>query len=195
MTQPRNLSDNPRYGTVHERADGYLLRFERHLLHPMEKVWTALTTPALLAKWFAPGEIELSLGGRVYLAFTDGDTVVDGQVTEFAPPRLLEFTWTDKGNDLGFVRWELTAEDGGTHLVLTHTVPEAARGSGIPMLAGWHSLLAQLAALLNGEPMPRDRWQELHDDYARAGVMDAPPEAAPEEKGNSSDDGTQDRES
>ena len=173
MTQPDHQSDSPRYGTVHEREDGYLLRFERHLRHPVENVWTALTTPAYLAKWFAPGEIELTLGGRVFLAFTDGDTVVDGQVTEFAPPWLLEFTWTDRGNDLGFVRWELAAEDGGTHLVLTHTVPEAARGSGVPMLAGWHSLLEKLTALLDGQPMSAvpDRWQEFHDDYARAGLM------------------------
>ena len=173
MTQHDDQSDRAHYGTVHERADGYQLRFERHLRHPVEKVWSALTDPAKRARWFAPGEIELALGGRVNLAFSDGDGVIDGRVTAFAPPRLLEFTWTDKGNDLGFVRWKLTADGGGTHLVLTHNVPEAARGSGLPMLAGWHSLLAQLAALLDGEPItvPRDRWQELHDDYARAGVM------------------------
>ncbi len=179
MTQTGTLANNPRYGTVHDRADNFLLRFERHLLHPTEKVWTALTTPALLAKWLAPGEIELTLGGRVHLAFTGGDTVIDGRVTEFAPPRLLEFTWTDKGNDFGFVRWELTDEDGGTQLVLTHTVPESARGSAVPMLAGWHSLLEKLTALLDGQPMSAvpDRWQEFHDDYARAGVMDARPTA------------------
>ncbi|MBA3530027.1 MAG: SRPBCC family protein [Propionibacteriaceae bacterium] len=179
MTQHdnENQRDRVRYGTVHERADGYRLRFERHLLHSVEKVWTALTSPAQLAQWFAPGEIELTLGGRVSLAFTDGDTVVDGRVTEFAPPRLLEFSWTDKGNDLGYVRWELLAEDGGTQLVLTHTVPEVSRGFGLPALAGWHSLLERLTALLDGQPVSAvpDRWQAFHDDYARAGVMGAPP--------------------
>jgi hypothetical protein len=95
-------------------------------------------------------------------------------VTAIKPPRLLEFTWTDKGNDLGFVRWELIAEDGGTHLVLTHTVPETARAFGLPALAGWHSLLEKLAALLDGLPFEQDRWQELHDHYDRAGVMGAP---------------------
>jgi uncharacterized protein YndB with AHSA1/START domain len=173
QTQPHDLSNNPRYGTVHERADDYQLRFERHLLHPMEKVWTALTDPTKFAKWFAPGEIELTLGGRVHLAFTDGDGVVDGRVTALAPPELLEFTWTDKGNDLGFVRWELATDDGGTRLVLTHTVPETARGYGLPMLAGWHSLLEKLTALLDGQPISAvpDRWQELHDEYTKAGVL------------------------
>ena len=177
QTETQTLANNPRYGTVHEGEDAFLLRFERHLSHPMDKVWTALTTPAVLAKWLAPGEIELTLGGRVHLAFTGGDTVIDGEVTAYEPPRVLEFTWTDKGNDYGFVRWELTDEAGGTHLLLTHTVPEAARGSGVPMLAGWHSLLEKLAALLDGQPVSDlpDRWQEFHDDYARAGVMDARP--------------------
>jgi uncharacterized protein YndB with AHSA1/START domain len=171
VNQDVDQSDRSRYGTVHEHEDGYQLRFERHLLHPVEKVWAALTNPAQRAQWLAPGELELTLGGRVSLAFTDGDGVIDGQVTAIAPPGLLEFTWTDQDNDFGFVRWELVAGDGDTRLVLTHTVPESARGFGLPMLAGWHSLLDQLAALLDDQPFARDRWQELHDDYARAGVM------------------------
>jgi uncharacterized protein YndB with AHSA1/START domain len=172
VNQDANQSDRSRYGTVQTLPDGYQLRFERQLLHPVEKVWAALTNPAQRAQWLAPGEIELTLGGRVSLAFTDGDGVIDGQVTAIAPPRLLEFTWTDQDNDFGFVRWELMAEEGGTHLVLTHNVPESAREFGLPMLAGWHSLLDRLAALLDDQPFARDRWQELHDDYARLGVMD-----------------------
>jgi len=173
VTHNTDQTERSRDGTVHERADGYQLRFERHLLHPVEKVWDALTDPAQLAQWLAPGEIELTLGGRVYLAFTDGAGVIDGRVTAIAPPRLLEFSWTDEGNDLGFVHWELVADDGGTRLVLTHTLPESARAFGLPALAGWHSLLEKLATLLDGEPMSfaQDRWQELHDHYAQAGVM------------------------
>ena len=191
MTQHADQSDRSRYGTVHKRADGYQLRFERQLSHPVEKVWAALTNPAQLAQWLAPGEIALTLGGRVYLAFTDGDSVIAGQVTAIAPPRLLEFTWTDKDDDFGFVRWELMAEAGSTRLVLTHTVPEAARAFGLPALAGWHTLLEQLVALLDGQPLPssRDRWQEFHDHYARAGVMGA----RPGKEGDSSDDEAHDR--
>jgi uncharacterized protein YndB with AHSA1/START domain len=173
MNQNADQSDRSRFGTVRKRADGYLLRFERQLRHPMEKVWAALTDPTQLAQWLAPGEIELTEGGRVHLAFTDDDSVIDGRVTAIEPPRLLEFTWTDKGDDFGLVRWELIADDRGVRLVLTHNVPEASRGFGLPALAGWHSLLDQLEALLDDEPLPsRDRWQELHDRYAQAGAMD-----------------------
>jgi uncharacterized protein YndB with AHSA1/START domain len=172
VNQDADQSDRSRYGTVHKHEDGYQLRFERQLPHPVEKVWAALTNPAQRAQWLAPGEIELTLGGQVSLAFTDGDGVIDGRVTAIAPPRLLEFTWTDQDNDFGFVRWELIANDGDTRLVLTHTVPESAREFGLPMLAGWHSLLDRLAALLDDQPFAPDRWQALHDDYARLGVMD-----------------------
>jgi uncharacterized protein YndB with AHSA1/START domain len=186
VTQHDDQSDRSRYGMVHEHADGYQLRFERQLRHPVENVWAALTSPAQLAQWFAPGEIELTLGGRVYLAFTDGDSVIDGRVTAIAPPRLLEFTWTDKGDDLGFVRWELSADGGGTRLVLTHSIPGEAGEFGLPALAGWHTLLEQLEALLDGQPLPLpgDRWQEHHDHYARAGVM----AARPGMEGDNSDD-------
>ena len=191
MIQDTDQTDRSRYGTVRESEDGYHLRFERRLRHPVEQAWAALTTPTQLAQWFAPGEIELTLGGRVHLAFTDGDGVIDGRVTAIAPPRLLEFTWTDKGDDLGVVRWELMAEPGGTRLVLLHTVPESARMAGIPMLAGWHTLLEQLAALLDGQPLPLsgDRWQAFHDHYARAGALGA----RPGKKKDSSDDEARDR--
>lgn len=186
MTQHDDQSDRSRYGTVHKRADGYQLRFERQLRHPVENVWAALTSPAQLAQWFAPGEIELTLGGRVHLAFTDGDSVIDGQVTAITPPRLLEFTWTDEGDDLGFVRWELVADGGGTRLVLTHTIPGEADPFVLPSLAGWHVMLERLAALLDGQPEPLsgERWQEFYDHYDRAGVMSARPGMA----GDGSDD-------
>jgi uncharacterized protein YndB with AHSA1/START domain len=178
VTRSQNQPDPSRLGTVQELADGYRLRFERHFQHPIEKVWAALTTPTKRAEWFAPGEMELTLGGRVALAFTDGNTVIDGEVTALEPPRLLEFTWTDKGDDLGFVRWELSREDGGTHLVLTHTLSETARTFGLPALAGWHTLLENLAVLLDGQ-LPSDlpdRWQEFHDHYAELGTMGAQPD-------------------
>jgi uncharacterized protein YndB with AHSA1/START domain len=187
VTQHDDQSDRSRYGTVHERADGYHLRFERQLRHPVEQVWDALTSPAQLAQWFAPGEIELTLGGRVYLAFTDGDSVIDGRVTAIEPPRMLEFTWTDKDDDLGFVRWELMADGGGTHLVLTHTLPGEAGPFVLPSLAGWQVMLERLASLLDGQPEPLsgERWQEFYDHYDRAGVMSTRSGM----EGDSSDDG------
>lgn len=173
MTQLSAPSATTRYGTVRQRADDYQLRFERHLAQPIERVWAALTTPAQLAQWFAPGEIALTLGGEIHLAFTDGQGVIDGEVTALDPPRLLEFTWTDHGKDLGFVRWELAASDDGTSLVLIHTISNAARDFGLPALAGWTMMLGRLAALLSGQPVPPlgDGWQDHFDHYTRVDAM------------------------
>jgi uncharacterized protein YndB with AHSA1/START domain len=176
VTQLVNASTASRYGTVHPREGDYQLRFERHYPQPIERVWAALTTPAQLAQWFAPGEIALIPGGEVHLAFTDGEGVIEGTVTALAPPHLLEFTWTDHGKDLGIVRWELAARDNGTQLVLIHTISNAARDFGLPAMAGWHMMLRRLAALLDSRPVPPlgEGWQEFHDHYAQTGVMDAP---------------------
>ena len=173
MIQLSEPSTTARYGTVHQREDDYQLRFARHFPQPIERVWAALTTPAQLAQWFAPGEITLTLGGKVHLAFTDGEGVIDGQVTALTPPHLLEFTWTDHGKDLGIVRWELAAEDDGTSLVLIHTIADTARDFGLPALAGWHMMLRRLTALLDGQPVPPlgEGWQEFHDHYVRVGAM------------------------
>ena len=135
----------------------------------MTKIWAALTESDRLVEWLAPGEIELRPGGRALLRFTNGGSVIDSTMTAVEPPRLLEYGWTAEAGDFGSVRWELFPEDGGTRLVLTHTVPESASSFGPSALAGWHTHLEQLVAVLDGNPIPwsRDRWQALYDQYER----------------------------
>ena len=42
------------YGTIETVDDGrYVLRYERQLRHPVEKVWEALTDPAQVEEWWA----------------------------------------------------------------------------------------------------------------------------------------------
>jgi uncharacterized protein YndB with AHSA1/START domain len=155
----------PADGTARKVGDGYVLRFERFLPHPVAKVWATLTDPARRAEWLAAGPIELTPGGRVRLEFSNTGDVVEGMVRAVEPPVLLEFTWGDGG---GFVRWELTEVAGGTSLEITHTVP--SRDEGIGVLAGWHSHLELLALVLAEQPAPwsQERWQELRGRYARS---------------------------
>jgi len=150
-------------GTVRRAGDGYELRFERFLAHPVAKVWAALTESDELAQWLAPAVIEQVPGGRAHLAFTNSGHVFDGTVLTVEPPRLLEYTW---GTDHGSVRWELSPVEGGTRLALTHAFPE--RGDGALFLAGWHTHLELLVLALAGQPSPWPwpRWHELHDHYA-----------------------------
>lgn len=152
-------------GTVERRPDGYRLRFERHLHHPVAKVWAALTEPAHLADWLADATVELLPGGKLQLRFGNTGSVVDGRVMQLLPEKLFEFTWNSEEAAETLVRWELHPTPGGCRLVLTHTFPNDLT---LPsMLAGWHTHLEGLPAALGGRPAtwPWDRWHELHRMY------------------------------
>ncbi|HYH30583.1 MAG TPA: SRPBCC family protein [Pseudonocardia sp.] len=116
-----------------------VLRMERWLKHPPEKVWRAMTEPERLADWF-PARItpELRVGGAV--AFEFGD---DGVVTDLDPPRLIAYTW---GGD--HLRWELRPEGAGTRLVLVHTFDDRAGAASFG--AGWHTCIVALDLALDG---------------------------------------------
>ena len=40
-------------GTLTKTDDGYALRFERDLAHPVDKVWAALTQPDRMKGWLS----------------------------------------------------------------------------------------------------------------------------------------------
>lgn len=160
-------------GTVHTTQDGYVIRFERHLKHPIEKVWAALTDPDQFHQWLAaPGEIDLRVGGRVRLTLSG--MVVDSTITALDPPRLLEYGWHDQSHEGGPVRWELTPEHSGTRVVFTETFPKhmvegAAKAEWAPpALAGWHLMLDRLQATLEGQRpgLSMDGFQTHHNHYA-----------------------------
>lgn len=165
-------------GTVDTAPDGRpVLRFERHLGWPVERVWQSLTVPEELVKWLAEAEIDLTEGGRVELRWLntneEGDhTVAQGTITELEPPRLLEID-TDVH---GVMRWELRhGERDSCLLMFTNTIdlpPEALTDH----LSGWHIHLEHLADALAGRPVNwptwtqdhRARWAEHRDRYAAA---------------------------
>jgi uncharacterized protein YndB with AHSA1/START domain len=154
-----------------------MLRFERRLPHPPERVWRALTETDELSAWHpSPPEFELEVGGTV--RFTDSAIAFpDGEVTDCDPPRTLGYTWGDD-----HLRWELEPLEDGCLLVLLHSFDDrfkAARDA-----AGWDLCLDSLSSLLAGEPAPPSKdptaqpreWQELNSAYEkRFGI---PPERA-----------------
>jgi deazaflavin-dependent oxidoreductase (nitroreductase family) len=161
-------------GTVHTAAaTTIIIRFERHLNHPIGKVWAALTEPDQLPQWLAfPAEIELRVGGRVHLV--PGQRTVDSTVTALDPLHRLEYGWHDRSNEDVKVRWELTPHDGGTRLVFTEAFPttlaDADRVSGGPAeLAAWHLVLDRLEATLDGQQpnLSTDGFDAHLDRYTR----------------------------
>lgn len=161
-------------GTLHTVDGRYALRFERRFAHPVEKVWSAITDPAHLVHWFpAEVEMEFAIGGKVRWVFQGSDAVgPEGIITEFDPPRLLEYTLRPHvvGN-LAFgeatLRFELYPDHLGCRLVFTNTFDD--RPSAASFATGWHVCLGALEMVLDGKPVEvSDRYAELHDAYVEA---------------------------
>ena len=113
------------------RDDGrYVLRFERHIAHPPQRVWRALTEPDQLRQWF-PTDIEgeRKPGAKIRFAFREpapraedmpellehDPEDLDGEFTEFDPPRRLAYTWGEED-----LRWELEPAGEGCRLLHPH---------------------------------------------------------------------------
>jgi uncharacterized protein YndB with AHSA1/START domain len=155
-----------RDGRLGEEKGSPALRFERILAKPPETVWAALTEPEGIARWLTKAEVEPRVGGRFHLDFHGGDSVVDGRITQWEPPLLLEHSWPEKqANGDSLVRWELSPAGEGTRLVLTHRLD--AGGDLADFASGWHWHLDALDRALEGETVPFDeqRWRMLRKVY------------------------------
>lgn len=119
-----------------------VLRLERHLDHPVERVWEALIDPAQLGQWypFAVLGLEPRVGGQI--SFDDGEgTIYHGEIRELEPQHLFSFTEAD---DL--IRIELQPSGRGCLLMFTHTFddPSIAESNEI----GWRECLRELEDVL-----------------------------------------------
>lgn len=143
-----------------------VLRFERRLAHPPEKVFRAISDPAELRHWFpATVETELRPGAPITFAFEQHEIdALRGEVLEVEPPKLLVYTW---GDDV--LRWEIVPEGGGCRLFFSQTLAEGGASGGVPgtarNAAGWEVCLAALQARLDGEPAPNVDWFPLFESY------------------------------
>jgi len=178
---------NAMEGTAQLTDDGgYLLRFERHFDHPIDKVWSAITDPSELTKWIAGDDavVELRVGGRVHFAGHGG---IEATVLALEPPHIFEYGWKTSEWDGGPIRWELSEEGSGTKLTFTHRFPQPDMDEQIALmkkmgfgpdmydpiprtLAGWHSLIDDLGRVLDSRPSadqgsPTPEWKVLHLRY------------------------------
>lgn len=122
---------------------------DQFIARPPAKVWEAITTPALLARWWAPGDIEPTVG-HAFVLEMPGWGNVPCEVLEVEPNERLVYTfaeWT--------LTWKVCGEGTGTRLFLEHAGFDLDnpqhRFAFDNMGPGWRDdVLPKLASLVEG---------------------------------------------
>ncbi len=174
------MTGKPRPGTrllgSLRSADGKgVVRIEDRYDTAIEDLWSALTDPARLARWYGRVEGDLSPGGHFRLHVESADIDATGRVDACEPPRRLLVT--SRETDESYLRGQgvppydeaieatLTADGNQTILVIE------VRGMPLDKVAfygaGWQIHAETLAAYLAGrEPGDSEtRWDELVPPY------------------------------
>jgi len=174
------MTSNERAGTrilgSLRSADGKgVVRIEDRYETDIEDLWTALTDPGRLARWYGDAEGDLRLGGEFRLHIESDGWDGTGRVEACEPPRRLLVTTreTDESWRKGrgakpfdaVIEATLTADGAQTVLVIEVT--------GMPLDviaaygAGWQIHAENLAAYLAGRERgdSEARWHELVPPY------------------------------
>ncbi len=139
--------------------------YQLYIRSSAEEVWTAVTHPALIARYHFGAQQDPSdhtVGSRIKSWSPDRTRLwTDNEVLEFDPPRRFVHTWRSlydpelAAEPESRVAWEVEPVPGGyARLTLTHdrldASPKTAAG-----VRGWSYILSNLKTLLEtGEPLP-----------------------------------------
>jgi uncharacterized protein YndB with AHSA1/START domain len=138
-----------------EATASRVVRIERVLAAPPERVFAAWTDPASLARWLSPvGHAEVAVepwvGGQLRVTMIGPGVRIEhtGEYRELVPGRRLVFTWrspfTGPGPSLVTIELEPTGAGTALTLVHEHLSADAVDSHG----GGWSQILDRLAAEL-----------------------------------------------
>ncbi|SDR92023.1 SRPBCC domain-containing protein [Actinopolymorpha singaporensis] len=138
---------------------------------PYGEVWSAVTEPERLGRWFADVTGHLRVGGTWNATFPQGSA--SGVVAECEPAARIVTSWRWAHEPGGIAPGRLTVtvepEADATRLLLVH---ESVTGNATGQAAGWYAHLAGLASHLRGKDRGGADWEA---EFARAlGVLRAP---------------------
>lgn len=135
------------------------LTIERTFKAPREKVFRALTDPAVLAQWYAPGPMAASVerfeakaGGsfRLTMSGEEGEHTAFGKIVEIVPNERVVKSWQWDNPEMPFeslVTYELADVEGGTRVRLIHSkLPN--REAVEHHLMGWQGILEKLPTVV-----------------------------------------------
>ena len=144
-------------------GDPRTIYLDEFISHPPERVWRALTTPEIMARWLMPTEdFELEVGRRFTFrgeprAAVKFDGVVYCEILDFEVGRMLSYSWKGSGENRldSTVTWSLVPEGRGTRLFLEHGGFEPddplQQLSRRMMGGGWRPAMQRLSAALSDE--------------------------------------------
>ena len=171
---------NNKMGRVTFEGDRATIEFERYFPHPPEKVWGAITENAQLSSWYiSRAKINGGDGGSVEFWFGKPNFHVTGSIRVWEPPHIFEHEWNIEPRielpegEYSTVRWELSAEKGGTAIKLIHANLTRQTATGmIPWLAplpAGHVILENLEFFLDEKPVarPDQRMASTMEEYNR----------------------------
>jgi uncharacterized protein YndB with AHSA1/START domain len=152
-----------------------LVRIEDRYHTGIDDLWSALTDPRRLGRWYGKVEGDLRLGGQFRLYVEDADSNATGHVEACEPPRRLRVTTREtdesylRGNGVppydGVIEATLTAD--GDQTILVIEVQGMPLDSVAFYGAGWQIHAENLAAYIAGRE--RDdaeaRWDDLVPPY------------------------------
>ena len=132
------------------------IKLERHLKHPPERVWKALTHPDALAEWFAKNDFKPEVGHRFHFNTEDTGPGYDGflycEVIYVEEPYKLAYTFKGGGmNNNTVVTWVLEPQANGTLLRLEHTGFKGFKDALISYIIGfgWGKYLRTMPTVLD----------------------------------------------
>jgi uncharacterized protein YndB with AHSA1/START domain len=136
---------------------------------PIDEVWSAITDPERINRFFLPVSGDLREGGRFSIEMN-----ADGEILKCDAPHLLRLTWSFQDAVPDEVEIRLTEVEGGTQLELEHASVRDVFVSSDPKTgdygvgAGWEPPLKYLAKYLAGElpNKPSLEWYEPSEEDA-----------------------------
>lgn len=136
---------------------------------PIDEVWSAITDPNRINRFFLPVSGDLREGGSFSIEMN-----ADGEILKCDAPHLLRLTWSFEGAVPDEVEIRLTEVEGGTQLELEHASVRDVLVSSDPRVgdwgvgAGWEAPLKYLGKYLAGElpNKPSLEWYEPTEEDA-----------------------------
>ena len=162
-------------GTLHSVGGKGVVRMKCRYETDIDDLWSALTDPERLARWYGKVEGDLRVGGEFTATVFGSGWDGRGRIDVCLPPWKLEVTtWEEEGAEFGLAA-ELVADGDHTGLVIER------RGTPLDKLyaygAGWQAHVEDLAAHLAGQERPDwpttwgSRWDELAPSYREMTVV------------------------